>query len=113
MPDLTPQVAAVKPRTRAAWNLLQFAVPCVAMAVTMALLTGTGAIFSRPEAAILLMIAAGIGAVLALHQTSRVAALVVYYARAVLDGEFAALARAGGVGGYLTRMRTGGQKPPA
>lgn len=103
----------VAPRTRAAWNLLQFAVPCVAMAVTMALLTGTGAIFSRPEAAILLMIAAGIGAVLALHQTSRVAALVVYYARAVLDGEFAALARAGGVGGYLTRMRTGGQKPPA
>jgi len=103
----------VAPRTRAAWNLVQFAVPCVAMAVTMALLTGTGAIFSRPEAAILLMIAAGIGAVLALHQTSRVTALVVYYARAVLDGEFAALARAGGVGGYLTRMRTGGQKPPA
>lgn len=101
----------VAPRTRAAWNLLQFAVPCVAMAVTMALLTGTGAIFTRPEAAILLMIAAGIGAVLALHQTSRVAALVVYYSRAVLDGEFAALARAGGVGGYLTRMRTGGQKP--
>ena len=57
-------------------------------------------------------VAAGVAATLLLYRSTHAVALALYTARALLEGEVAALSRAGAGGGWIAQVRLGGGKKP-